>query len=46
MCDFVFPFESSMLMRVKSKQETAAVKCKESIMDLIHAKSEQALYNI
>ena len=32
MCDFVFPCESSMQIRIKFKQETAAVKCKESMV--------------
>ena len=32
MCDFVFPCESSMQIRIKFKQETATVKCKESMV--------------
>ena len=32
MCDFVFPCESSMQIRIKFKQETAAVKCKEPMV--------------
>ena len=35
MCDFVFPCESStyaVQIRIKFKQETAAVKCKELVV--------------
>ena len=32
LCDFVFPCESSMQIRIIFKQETAAVKCKESMV--------------
>ena len=35
MCDFVFSCESSMEIRIKFKQETAAVECKESMV-LMH----------
>ena len=31
MCDFVFPCDS-MQIRIKFKKETAAVKCKESMV--------------
>ena len=35
MCDFVFPCDS-MQIRIKFKQETAALKCKESMVLMKH----------
>ena len=32
LCDFVFPCESSMHIRIIFNQETAAVRCKESMV--------------